>query len=264
LWAGFHDEAAMSESALSSFPLVGDALAPGLSPAYPHPELFDDAKVRLILAGETLFAERSIEAVSLREIAVLAGNGNNNAVQYHFGDKDGLVQAIFAYRVWQMDEPRLRGLERLEAEGGTASFRALLELLCLPMLDLTNDAGRHSYAAFVTKYMLGSRPGGVPHAMDSRTRSTEALRRLTGAIEAQLRHLPRDLIVGRIAAAYLMFVNMLVRSDNDNVSAMPAQVFAARIEDCLTMATAVLEAPYAALKGREEPTPTLSGLRQRA
>jgi AcrR family transcriptional regulator len=36
-------------------------------------------------------------------------------VQYHFGDKDGLVQAIFAYRVWQMDEPRQKGLNALEA-----------------------------------------------------------------------------------------------------------------------------------------------------
>ncbi|MEY4055340.1 MAG: hypothetical protein RL519_675, partial [Pseudomonadota bacterium] len=150
----------------SSFPLIGDAKAPGIVPAFPNPEAFDEAKVRLILAGETLFAERSIEGVSLREIAAAAGNGNNNAVQYHFGGKDGLVQAIFAYRVWQMDRPRLQGLERLEAQGEKPDFRKLLELLCLPLLEIRNEAGRHSYAGFITKYVLQNRPSGVPHAMD--------------------------------------------------------------------------------------------------
>jgi len=233
----------MANRALSTIPLVGDALSPGLSPAFPHPEQFDEPKVRLILAGESLFAERSIEGVSLREIAIAAGNGNNNAVQYHFGDRHGLVQAIFAYRVWQMDGPRLRGLEALEARGGLGDFRSLLELLCLPLLDLTNEAGRHTYAGFITKYMLQSRPSGIPHAMDSLTSSTTALRRINGAIEAQLSHLRADLVIGRIAAAYLMFVNMLVRSDNDIVAAQPAQVFRDRIEDCLAMATAALQAP---------------------
>jgi len=239
----------------SSFPLIGDAKAPGIVPAFPNPEAFDEAKVRLILADETLFAERSIEGVSLREIAAAAGNGNNNAVQYHFGGKDGLVQAIFAYRVWQMDRPRLQGLERLEAQGEKPDFRKLLELLCLPLLEIRNEAGRHSYAGFITKYVLQNRPSGVPHAMDSRTRSTDALRRLNAAIEERLVDLSPGLVVNRIAAAYLMFVTMLVRNDNDGIATKSPHEFAERIEDCLTMATAALAAPGGA-------SSTLSGFKR--
>jgi hypothetical protein len=55
--------------------------------------------------------------------------------------------------------------------------------------------------------------------MDSRTRSTDALRRLNAAIEERLCDLPPGLVVNRIAAAYLMFVTMLVRSDNDGTAA---------------------------------------------
>lgn len=94
-WRQIIDETRMNDAPQSSFPLVGDALSDGLPPAFVNPEEFDETKIRLILVGEALFAERSIESVSLREIAVGAGNRNNNAVQYHFGDKDGLVQAIF-------------------------------------------------------------------------------------------------------------------------------------------------------------------------
>lgn len=49
---------------------------------------------RFIKAAQKLYAERSIDAVSLNEITVAAGQKNRNALQYHFGNKDGLIQAI--------------------------------------------------------------------------------------------------------------------------------------------------------------------------
>jgi TetR/AcrR family transcriptional regulator, regulator of cefoperazone and chloramphenicol sensitivity len=237
----------MSEAAATGVPLVGDPLSAGFPPAFGAPQDFDAAKIRLILVAETLFAEQSIENVSLREIARAAGNGNNNAVQYHFGGKNGLIQAIFAYRVWQMDERRRAGLEALKAAGRQANLPALLELLLLPLLDLTNEAGRHSYAGFIGKYLLLSRPTGLPHAMDSRTETTIVLRQINSALEQQLAHLPADLVINRIALAYLMFINMLIRSDNDGVSARGGPAFRERVSDCLEMATAALRAPVSKL-----------------
>ena len=49
---------------------------------------------RFIQAAQQLFAERSIDSVSLNEITVAAGQKNRNALQYHFGNRDGLLQAI--------------------------------------------------------------------------------------------------------------------------------------------------------------------------
>ena len=51
--------------------------------------------------------------VSLRQIGAAAGNGNNSAVQYHFGTKDRLVQAVFEYRL-----PRLRERRDRAGAGG--------------------------------------------------------------------------------------------------------------------------------------------------
>src|SRR5690349_7259062 len=61
------------------------------APMAPNPEV---TKRQLISAAESLFAERGIDGVSLREITVAAGVRNSTALQYHFGTREGLVRAV--------------------------------------------------------------------------------------------------------------------------------------------------------------------------
>ncbi|WP_308114748.1 TetR/AcrR family transcriptional regulator [Rhodococcus opacus] len=72
-----------------------------------------EARTRIIRVAEQLFAEGGIASVSLREISSNAGFANNNAVQYHFGDKDALVRAVFEYRYRPLDDERRRLLAEL-------------------------------------------------------------------------------------------------------------------------------------------------------
>lgn len=53
-------------------------------------------QAKLINVAERLFAERGIDAVSLSEINRVADQGNNSALHYHFGSKEGLLDAIRA------------------------------------------------------------------------------------------------------------------------------------------------------------------------
>lgn len=55
-----------------------------------------DVPQALIQAAERLFAERGSDAVSLREITAAAGATNASAIQYHFGDRRGLIRAVLA------------------------------------------------------------------------------------------------------------------------------------------------------------------------
>jgi AcrR family transcriptional regulator len=57
------------------------------------------AKEKILIAAERLFAWHGIDGASLRQIGSEAGAANNSAVQYHFGSKDQLVQAIVEYRL---------------------------------------------------------------------------------------------------------------------------------------------------------------------
>jgi AcrR family transcriptional regulator len=108
-----------------------------------------DGKTKLILAAEKLFARGGIEGVSLREIAAAAGQGNHHAVQYHFGSREGLVQAVFAYRMQQMEDRRAEMLAAAEAAGTLLDARTIVEIIFLPQLALPGQHGNHSYAIFL-------------------------------------------------------------------------------------------------------------------
>ena len=96
-----------------------------------RPVRSDDAKTRLILAAEILFAKGGIEGVSLREIAAAAGQRNHHAVQYHFGIRDTLVQAVFDYRMDQMEAARGAMLAAAEASGRLDDTRSIVETMTM-------------------------------------------------------------------------------------------------------------------------------------
>jgi len=48
---------------------------------------------RILVVAERLFAERGIGFVSVRDITTEA-RANTAAINYHFGSKDGLLEAI--------------------------------------------------------------------------------------------------------------------------------------------------------------------------
>ncbi len=205
----------------------------------------DETKLRIIAAAESLYAQRSIDSVSFREIAQTAGNKNTNAVQYHFGNREKLVQAIFAWRVWQMEGPRGAALDRIEHNGEMFDLRTLMRILCEPVLDLTDDQGRHTYAAFMSKYLLQQRPAGVPHAGDTRPDLNRNLRRILDRMNELVG--AEDLHLGdyRIALSYLVVINMLVLSDNEGLQKHDPDRFRKRYETALTMAVAALESSCA-------------------
>lgn len=85
---------------------------------------------KLIDAAVDLYGKRSIDAVSLREIAVAAGQKNSNALQYHFGDRDGLLQAIVDKHAYAITELRGQYIERAESgewPPGEAAARCLVQ-----------------------------------------------------------------------------------------------------------------------------------------
>lgn len=89
-------------------------------------------KLALIEAASTLFAEKGFEVVSVREITGLAG-ANVASVKYHFGSREGLMDAVVARMATPVNEERLRRLDELE-EKGKASVRDLLSAFFEPLL----------------------------------------------------------------------------------------------------------------------------------
>jgi AcrR family transcriptional regulator len=80
----------------------------------PNPE---STRRELIRAAEELFASRGIDGVSLREINTAAGQRNATALQYHFGDRHGLVRAVIEKHRPAVEAARHAELDAYEAAG---------------------------------------------------------------------------------------------------------------------------------------------------
>ena len=57
-----------------------------------------ETRTRLLDSAEQLFAERGIDATSLRAITTAAG-ANLASVNYHFGSKDELFREVVSRRI---------------------------------------------------------------------------------------------------------------------------------------------------------------------
>jgi AcrR family transcriptional regulator len=89
----------------------------------------------MIEAAERLFAERSIDAVSLREVALAAGQRNSTAAQYHFRCREGLVEAIWEHRQRAANQRRLALLAELEESGRGDDVRSLVRVFVAPIAE---------------------------------------------------------------------------------------------------------------------------------
>jgi AcrR family transcriptional regulator len=100
-------------------------------------------KARILDAAESLFMEHGFEATSLRTITAAAGV-NLASVNYHFGSKEELFQAVLARRLDPMNQERLDLLTRLEQDAGPAALPCdrILAAMFIPALRLARDPER--------------------------------------------------------------------------------------------------------------------------
>lgn len=95
-------------------------------------------RLALLRTAEKLFAERGVDAVSLREVAASAGERSQSAVLYHFRDKRALLEALLERHARPLDEAFVPALSKLRAEK-KESLESLVALLVRPMVDLLGD-----------------------------------------------------------------------------------------------------------------------------
>lgn len=210
----------------------------------------DDAKTRLILAAEILFAKGGIDGVSLREIASAAGQRNHHAVQYHFGNRETLVQAIFDFRMDQMEAMRGKMLEEARREGMLNDARTIVDIIFLPQLELIDAHGDHSYANFLCQYLLRNadtefgRFGGhlPPHV-------AEALALLRGRLD----FLDDEAAQRRLITACFMFLNILAAHTRDAADHRIDQAFSAALNDTLDQIVAATCMPFVRPIADQEP-----------
>ncbi len=152
-----------------------------------------DASTQMLEAAERIVAESGFAAMTVSAVQQAAGQGNKSAVQYHFGDRDGLIRAVLDARMAPANRRRMAMLERLDLD---CSLRDLVELYVLP------SASRCSPRA----ELLGPvpPPGGVGPQGRPLGHGVGAERGLPSgpAAPARLDHVPAELRTNRVGGAF--------------------------------------------------------------
>ncbi|MBA2777638.1 TetR/AcrR family transcriptional regulator [Billgrantia kenyensis] len=107
-----------------------------------------DTVTRILDTAEVLFAERGFAETSLRTITSKA-RVNLAAVNYHFGSKKALIQAVFARYLDPFTVRFHSALDELEARhaGGVIPLEELLETMARTVLEV--PAEKHSLKVFM-------------------------------------------------------------------------------------------------------------------
>jgi AcrR family transcriptional regulator len=170
-----------------------------------------ETKERLLREASRLFARRGVWQVTVREITQAAGQRNVSALNYHFGSREGVLDAILTRHGDPTDEARG---EHLAAVGTNAPTDDLVRALVVPYAaNLATPEGRE-YLRIVSQLIqqfatwragapgtgpyliqileiLESRPPELPAAV-RRERVVEMIMLMTAAMAERARVIQSD------------------------------------------------------------------------
>lgn len=230
----------------------------------------DDARARLVEAAERLFAERGISAVSLRDVSAAAGHRNHSAAQYHYGDRAGLVAAVFDARMRRVNDHRLALLARLDESGSGSDLAMLVGAYVEPLVAVVVETGGW-YGRFLARARFDPFASDV---LDGQP-VIASVRETTSRLNRALTDLPADIRHGRIEKLNTLAIGTVAAWEwaRDRDERRPdADVMT---DELIVTGTAVLAAPHvprtnrtahserqsgaAIADHRRSPTPTTTG-----
>jgi AcrR family transcriptional regulator len=175
-----------------------------------------DTKSRILDAAETLFIECGYEAMSLRQITSRA-EVNLAAVNYHFGSKESLIHSMLSRRLDQLNDERLKLLDRFDAMlGARLTCEHVLGAMFIPALRLSRDP-RVGGKAFLR--LLGrayTDPSSFIRDFLNGHYASVAVR-FFDAFQRALPHLPREELGWRLHFAIGALSGVLAGTDTDSL-----------------------------------------------
>lgn len=196
----------------------------------------------MIDAGERLAAERGFAAMSLREVQAAAGQRNKSAAQYHFGSREGLIEAIATARMAPINVHRRAMLDELDRRARPATIRELVEVIVVPLAEATLHRGSH-WARFLAQSVTDPTLVAIVDHLFAARPYVDAVDRLVAAAD----HLPVELRRRRIDHAVGLLVVSLAGSEARLATRGAGDLpVAAVVGDLVDTCTAIVRAPASA------------------
>ncbi len=204
-----------------------------------------ETRTRILDAAEELFMQHGFEGTSMRLLTTKAGV-NLAAVNYHFGSKHALVEAVFRRRLDPMNVARIAELDKLEASEPAASPEAIIRAFITPSLRLLAD-GKDGGRNFIRLLGRGyTEPNKQVRQLIGQMYAP-AMQRYKAALERALPQMPREELVWRMHFMFGTLAYTLAATDTVHLIAgcKPEDRYDARLlEERLTaFLSAGLNAP---------------------
>ncbi len=151
-----------------------------------------DGRTRLLDTAEELLDRHGIDGVSVRTVTKAAGHRNSSAVNYHFGNRDQLIQAVFRRRQELVEARRVPMLERLAAQGDLTPVDAIRVALD-PLVALLADPCGRRYLRLL--HQAANHPDYHMHTVDE---ISPSMARARGAVVPLVAHVPTELQAHRL------------------------------------------------------------------
>ncbi|MBL8490367.1 MAG: TetR family transcriptional regulator [Rhodocyclaceae bacterium] len=156
-----------------------------------------DTPERILDAAERLFMAHGFEATTLRMITADA-RANLAAVNYHFGGKEGLIEALFRRRLGWLNAQWLAALDKAEAEAAGQPLRPhqVLEAFfgtTIRTVSQCDEGGRHFLRLLGRTY---TEPSTFIRRFMAREYA-EVVRRYKAALFRALPEAPREEVLWR-------------------------------------------------------------------
>ncbi len=209
-----------------------------------------DTRTRLLDAAERLFAEAGFAATSLRNITAAAGV-NLASVNYHFGSKDALLEAVIQRRLAPLNDERLRRLEELEGQARTEPLNLEKALRCFlePPFEKMREWGESGrlFMRVVGRIQSDTNPKMAAMFLKQ---LEETLKRFTSALQRALPQLaPQEVsrrlhfVIGGMAHTLAWSEKIALLSGQNHTEALSSQL----LEDLVQFAAAGMAAPVPTL-----------------
>jgi AcrR family transcriptional regulator len=158
----------------------------------------------LLEQGALVFARHGVGGVSARQRHEAVGARNESALQYHFGDKQGLVTEILTGHLDAIEARRAVLVASIAADGREDDVRALVYALAAPMADdLPSPLGR-AHLRLVAQLSHPSLAYEVPF----RVREAPAGASVVGWLRSALAALPERVRRERLAALRAQLISL--------------------------------------------------------
>ncbi len=197
----------------------------------------EGVRSQLVDIAERLAATGGIGAMTLREVQLQSGQRNKSVVQYYFGSREGLIEAVMEARMGPINARRLDVIEQM---GQPAGMRELVEAFVLPLAEATVLADESYWARFLLQ-------GSFDPALRQLVRSSftaSSFRTVRAALISQLDEVPQAARRHRvdIMVEFVLVALASAEGARDRGGAGPG-VAARFVADLVDMCCGLLSAP---------------------